>query len=197
MTLRLCDLFAAATSLFYFILTVAAASSVLDGAPIFYFASIPLTNVVSVALSNVPRPHANSTTIGAMVHNVTYGYHNHAYGTVSLSDTVHVADDRYPDEDKMKALKWQGKATLEINMFSDVVNTCGNLTGPLIYGAVWQTLDDQCPTRIGNNDLPSCWDGYIPIPIRRKRTDGGWEGKCVTLKDLDYSDCASQLHSAS
>lgn len=135
---------------------MAAASSNLNGAPIPYFISIPLTNVVSVALPNIPRPHNKSTTIGGKGDNVTYGHHNHAYSNASLSDIVHVADSRYPDKDKMKALKWQGEATLEINMFSDVVNTCGNLTGGLIYGAVWQTLNDQCPTRIGNNDLLKC-----------------------------------------
>jgi len=62
-------------------------------------------------------------------------------------------------------------------MFSDVVNTCGNVTGSALYHAVWQTLNNQCPTRIGNTDFPPCWNGATAIPIRYKWKKGHWEDK--------------------
>ena len=168
---RMRHVFAAAIFVLCLILTAAAASSDANGAYTHHFASTPPMNLVSVALPNAPRPRSNSIIPGALVPSVTLGDHTHLYDTndaISLSNLVHVADNRLPGEDIMKAVKWQGKATLEVTMFSDTVNACGNVTGPALYNAIWQILNVQCPTKIGNNDLPPCWDGATPIPIRRK-----------------------------
>ncbi|KAF3035893.1 hypothetical protein E8E12_000542 [Didymella heteroderae] len=136
---------------------------------------------VSGALSNTSSRHPDSTvygaspddasTPGAIIHNTIYNEHGQAHNispTFFDPNRVQAADSRLPEEWRMRQQKWQGEATLEVSMFSDVVTTSGNLTGPLIYNAVWQTLNNQCPDRIGVNDSPPCWDGSTAIPIRYK-----------------------------
>jgi hypothetical protein len=164
--------------------------------------STPLTDAVPIALSDVSTPHPNSTVCGAVIPNTAHNEHGRPYGsntTVSLSELVQVADSRWPEGKKMKAIKWTGRATLEVNMFSDTINTCGNLTGSKIYNAVWQTLNDQCPERIGNNDFPSCWGDSTPLPIRHKTkdTDGSYRCKCIVLEYFPHADCAFQTPTAS
>lgn len=189
-------------------LAIAAASGDAHSAPTIPLPLDSLTIAVSVALSNISAL-SNSTSHavspyhapapGTVTNYTAYDENEHPQNTnynVPLSDLVQVSDSRWPEEEKMKAMKWQGWATVEVNLFSDVINTCGNLTGPLIYGAVWQTLNDQCPTKIGNNHSPPCWGGSTPLAIRRKSNDGGWEGKYFLLGSFAYTDCAFQNLSA-
>lgn len=204
MMLRLRSLIATVVSL-SFGRAIAEASSNAHSEHTILLALETLTIAVSIMHFNISAPLSNSTSRVASpyhapgpdtVTNYTaYDANDHPQNTnysVPLSEIVQVADSRWPEEEKMKAMKWQGWATVEVNLFSDVINTCGNLTGPLIYGAVWQTLNNQCPTKIGNNHSPPCWGDSTPLAIRRKSNDGEWEGECTTLRNLAHADRTSQ-----
>lgn len=89
---------------------------------------------------------------------------------------VHIAGADYP-HDELWTKKWKGKATIEIYLLSEPRNTVGNWTGPALYDKIYQTLEAQCPPRIGDNNHPRCWPGSTAFPMRYRKDGGGTASK--------------------
>ncbi|KAJ4379258.1 hypothetical protein N0V86_005303 [Didymella sp. IMI 355093] len=171
MLLRLHVLFAAAVFLFLG-LVIAATSSDPN---------------VSVALSSAPIANASASVVPTAISHNQHGILSAApFSGATESDLVQVAGgrDNIPDEWRMAQKNWQGQASIEVSLLSDVINTSGNLTGPLLYGAVWENLNILCPDKIGSNDNPPCWSGVRAIMIRHKDDDkeGGWSPTYLQLR---------------
>lgn len=93
-----------------------------------------------------------------------------------MVDLVDTAYDNLPDESKL-VTDWQGGATIEVYISSDIWSNVGNVTGPVLYDTVWQSLAALCPSMIGRNNNKKCYPNFLSFPTKYKTDNNELRGK--------------------
>ncbi|KAF9695085.1 hypothetical protein EKO04_007172 [Ascochyta lentis] len=91
--------------------------------------------------------------------------------TLSGPGLVMTAADIIQDEWKLPK-KWNGKATVEVYIVSNLVVNVGYVTGSALYGTIWSRLNDLCPVKVGSTQTKKCYGDFFPFPTKYKE-DGG------------------------
>jgi len=111
-----------------------------------------------------------------------------AFANVSSSDPhlVMTAVDIIEDEWKLSK-KWNGKATIEVYVVSNLVVNVGYVTGSALYGVVWGKLSELCPVKVGRNENTKCYGDYSPFTTKYMENDNDLKGSTPISAEHNFN----------